>query len=76
MILQLTRLIVAVLATTVNMGNAYYNNRDSTIEGGVLNLKEHQGMKSSSTTVERRSLENIFFRRATRTASITVERMW
>lgn len=60
MILQLTRLIAVLLATTVNMGNAYNSNQDSTAIGGVMIVKEQQGMNSSTTTVERRSLENIF----------------
>ena len=56
MILQLTRLIAVLLATTVNMGNAYNSNQDSTAIGGVMIVKEQQGMNSSTTTVERRSL--------------------
>lgn len=62
MILQLTRLSVAVLATTFHMGNAYNNNQDDTKFGGVL--EQEQGMKNptTATTVERRSLldSNIF----------------
>ena len=51
MFLQLTRLIV-VLATTVNMGNAYYDNQDNK----VGDVPKQLVMKSSTT----RSLDNIF----------------
>lgn len=53
MILQLTRLTIAVLANAFSMGNAFDDNQDKV--GGVL--KQQKGVTSS--TVER-SLDNIF----------------